>query len=148
MGAGDGGTGQSLTYQESANFIFNGNAFLVDLLNNNSLGNGFDTAVFQILSNGTVVDSQSFNTLASAQAFFSDNPIDVALASGLHDVQLTFDETMSSTGGFSFNYATVSGGHGGSAAPLPPSWTMMLIGLVGLGFVAYRRQKKTSAIAA
>jgi len=27
--------------------------------------------------------------------------------------------------------------------PLPSTWTMMLIGLAGLGFVAYRRQKQT-----
>jgi hypothetical protein len=33
-----------------------------------------------------------------------------------------------------------------NATPLPPTWTMMLIGLAGLGFVAYRRQKQTSAL--
>ena len=33
-----------------------------------------------------------------------------------------------------------------SAAPLPPSWTLMLIGLAGLGVVAYRR--KTAVVAA
>jgi len=34
------------------------------------------------------------------------------------------------------------------AAPLPSTWTMMLIGLVGLGFVAYRRQKEDTTLAA
>ncbi len=29
-----------------------------------------------------------------------------------------------------------------SATPLPPSWTMMLIGVAGFGFVAYRRKSK------
>jgi len=32
--------------------------------------------------------------------------------------------------------------------PLPSTWTMMLIGLAGLGFVAYRRQKQGTALAA
>ncbi len=32
--------------------------------------------------------------------------------------------------------------------PLPPSWTMMLIGIAGFGFVAYRRKSKPALIAA
>ena len=50
---------------------------------------------------------------------------------------------MSGGEGFGFNYAA-----GVSATPLPPSWTMMLIGLVVFGFIAYRRQKKGAAIIA
>ena len=107
---GAGGTGASLTYQESANFIFNaiGGTFLIDLLGNTSLGNGFDSATFQIPLNGNLVDSQSFTDLASAEAFFSNNLIDVSLGAGLNDIQLAFDETMSGGEGFSFDYATAS----------------------------------------
>jgi hypothetical protein len=146
MGAGYGGAGQSLTYVESANFMFNaaGGTLLIDLLNNASLGKGFDSAAFQISLNGNVVYNQSFIDLAFAQAFFSNDLLNIQLANGLNDVSLTFDETMSSYGGFSFDYGVA----GVSAAPLPPSWTMMLIGLAGLGFVAYRRQKQNAAFAA
>jgi hypothetical protein len=35
-----------------------------------------------------------------------------------------------------------------STTPLPPAWTMMLLGLAGLGFIAYRRQKQSSSLAA
>ena len=35
-----------------------------------------------------------------------------------------------------------------SATPLPPAWTMMLIGLGCLGFIAFRRQRKESGFAA
>src|ERR1700730_11321536 len=35
-----------------------------------------------------------------------------------------------------------------SATPLPPTWTMMLIGLAGFGFVAYRRKAKPEFMAA
>jgi hypothetical protein len=51
---------------------------------------------------------------------------------------------MSGGEGFSFDYAA---GVGVSAAPPPPSWTMLLIGIVGFGFVAYRRQRKDHAFA-
>ena len=125
MGAAYGGTGQSLTYQESANFITNNSVFVVGLLNSASLGNGFDSAVFDIDVNGNVFDTKSFNSLASAQTFFSNDLIDVSLSSGANDVELLLDETMSSAEGFSFGYAAVS------AAPLPASWIMMLTGLAG-----------------
>jgi hypothetical protein len=35
-----------------------------------------------------------------------------------------------------------------TATPLPPTWTMLLIGFAGLGFFAYRGTKCRSAIAA
>jgi hypothetical protein len=135
---GAGGAGASLTYQETVNFIFSDGTFLLDLLKNASLGNGFDSAVFQITSNGNLIHSQSFADLALAQAFFSNHLIDIPTTAGPNDVQLIFDETMSSGEGFSFDYNV-------SSTPLPSSWTMMLIGLSGLGFVAYRRTKKGSA---
>lgn len=42
---------------------------------------------------------------------------------------------------------TISGPYLGSppgAAPLPSTWTLMLAGLVGIGFIAYRRNSKTA----
>ena len=92
--------------------------------------------------NGNIFESQTFTTVASAEAFFSNNLINVPLAGGLNNVQLAFNETMSSAGGFGYDYAAVS------VTPLPPSWTMMLVGLAGLGFVAYRQQKQNAPIAA
>jgi hypothetical protein len=54
-----------------------------------------------------------------------------------------------------FTSAVLSNGIGGfevadisAAAPLPSSWTMMLIGFVGLGFFAYRGTKKSAAVLA
>jgi hypothetical protein len=37
---------------------------------------------------------------------------------------------------------------GVAVTPLPPSWTMMLIGIAGFGFVAYRRKSKPALMAA
>jgi hypothetical protein len=35
-----------------------------------------------------------------------------------------------------------------SATPLPSTWTMLLIGLAGLGIIAYRRQRESAALTA
>ena len=100
--------GISLTYQESVSFTQNGGAFVLDLLSSDALGKGFDSALFTIFLNSVLIDSQSFTDLASAEAFFSNNLIGVPLLAGLNSVQIAFSETMSSPGGFSFDYAVAS----------------------------------------
>ena len=87
---GAGAAGVSLTYQESASFTQNGGAFVLDLLSSDALGIGFDSALFQILVNSAVIDSQSFTDLTSAEAFFSNNLIGVPLSNGPNSVQLQF----------------------------------------------------------
>src|SRR5262249_19274106 len=83
MGAGYGGTGAPLTYQESASFTQNGGGlFILDLLSNNALGTGFDSVLFNVSLNNNVLYSESFTDLASAQSFFSNNLIDVPLDIG------------------------------------------------------------------
>ena len=143
-----GGIGASLSYQMNANFIFNaigGGSFSIDPVTTFALGSGFDSAMFQILLNGNLFQSQSFKSLASAEAFFSPgNPIDIQLAAGFNNIQLAFNETLGAGEGFGFSYDA----SGISAAPLPPSWTMMLMGLFLFGFFAHRWQKKNGVIAA
>jgi hypothetical protein len=117
--AGYGGNGSPLTYQESATFTQDGGAFVLDLLSNDPLGIGFDSALFTISLNSIVIDSQSFADLASAETFFSNNLIGVPLLDGPNNVQFLFTETMSSTGGFSFDYVVASGGGGMSGVPGP-----------------------------
>jgi hypothetical protein len=144
---GAGGVGSSLAYQQTANFTFNATRapFLIDLFSNASIGKGFDTATFKISDNGNLVLSKSFSDLISAQAFFSNNNLlAIQLAGGLNNVQIAFNETMSGGEGFSFNFGTVSP----SATPLPPAWTMMLMGIAGFGFVAFRRKSKQALMAA
>jgi hypothetical protein len=145
MGASGTGT-SSLAYSQSASFTFNavGSPFQLDLLGNSSLGTGFDSALLKIFDNGNLIINQSFADLAAAQAYFFNKLIDIQLGAGLHNIQLAFNETMSGGEGFGFDYAATGGV---SATPLPPSWTMVLIGLIGFGFVAYRRQRKEAAFA-
>jgi hypothetical protein len=43
---------------------------------------------------------------------------------------------------------TISASSGVSATPLPPSWTLMLLGLAGVGFLTHRRKNKVQLAAA
>ena len=83
---------------------------MLDLVSNDAVGKGFDSALFTISLNDQLIDSQSFTDLASAEAFFSNNLINVPpLATGMNTVQVTFSEMMSSAPeGFSFDYAVAS----------------------------------------
>jgi len=108
MGAGHGSL-ERITYQESVSFTQIGGIFVLDLLSSDALGNGFDSALFTISLNSAVFESQSFTDLASAEAFFSDNLINVPLLAGPNSVQIAFSETMSSfSEGVSFDYAVAS----------------------------------------
>ena len=78
------------------------------MLDNKSLGKGFDSATFQINENGTVLENHLFTDLASAQAFFSENLINLTLLAGLNIIQLSFNEMISGGDGFAFDYAAIS----------------------------------------
>ena len=142
---GAGGVDGSISYQELANFSVNvaiNSFFRVDLLDNRSLGKGFDSATFQISENGTVLQNHLFTDLASAQAFFSDNLINLTLLAGLNIIQLSFNETISGGDGFAFDYVAVSP----IITPLPTTLPLFASGLIGLGLLGWRRKKKTAAV--
>jgi len=44
--------------------------------------------------------------------------------------------------------SVLGGPNGATATPLPPAWTMLLGGLVGIGFLIYRRKKNAPSLVA
>jgi hypothetical protein len=141
---GAGGVGGSLSYQELVNFsvdVATDPSFTFALLDNKSLGNGFDSATFQIIENGNVLENKVFTDLASAQAFFSDNLINLTLLAGLNIIQLSFNEIIGGGDGFAFDYAAISP----IITPLPTTLPLFATGLAGLGLLGWRRKKKAIA---
>jgi hypothetical protein len=140
---GAAGLGSSLAYQQSASFTLYGGStpFLLDLTGSNSLGTGFDSALLQVFDNGNLVVNQSFSTLASAQAYFANQFLNIYLASGFNTVQLSFSEMMSGAEGFSFDYASASV----STTPLPDSLPLFATGLGLIGMLAWWRRKAAMA---
>jgi hypothetical protein len=71
---------------------------------------------------------------------------------GLGDINLFFNsgyfEVKSSIDSVGYYFSGSPISLGVSATPLPPAWTMMLIGIAGLAFSAYRRKAKMEFMAA
>ena len=98
------------------------------------VGSGYSTIVLNPIFGNTFywagIDLQFTTTTPGSLVGFSGGIIDGGSA-----------DTTSGFGYTNFN-GTIS------ATPLPPTWTMMLIGLAGFGLAAYRRKSKPALIAA
>jgi hypothetical protein len=97
MSIGYGGNGGSLTYQTTATFQFAHPAntdFLFGFESQGSLGTGFDSSMLDVFVNSVLAYQRSFATLADAQAFFTDNPVDIGFGpGGPATVELVYDLT-------------------------------------------------------
>jgi hypothetical protein len=149
MSIGYGGDGKSLTYETEAFFEFTppvatAGDFALTLEHENSLGGGFDSSILDVYVNEAEF-SYSFSTLAEAQAFFTDDVIDLgSYSGGVISVNLDYRLTASEIGdGFAFSYrlGAVSAPElstGFAAVPETSTWAMMLLGFAGLGLVGSR----------
>jgi hypothetical protein len=83
---------------------------------------------------------ESLSLIAQPQALVAD------YQHGFIDPLITFDKNFDSTGQ-TLAFSQGAGNSSVSAVPLPSTWGMMLIGLIGLGFMAYHPKSKPALMA-
>lgn len=113
MSAAYGGAGESLTYTVSADFTFTDpltGDLTFDFLTSTSSGSGFDLPQVNVTAPG-INEDFDFGTLAQAEAFFNDNPIDLGSfgSGGGAFVDLTMTLSASEVGadfGFTYDFST------------------------------------------
>jgi hypothetical protein len=128
------------TYSSSVEWVFNRTALPVygtinlGLINSVASGEGFTQLVFDVQENGTTLLSQSFSSIAAANAYFTDRVLGLgALPVGTIDLKVNLAVTSNSIGsGYGINFAT---GISIAAVPEPDQWAMML---TGFGLIGWR----------
>jgi PEP-CTERM motif-containing protein len=98
---------------------------------------------------GGLPDNLNIDTVFNVQAdviFAVEVQVNAgAFASGF--AQASVDPVFSVPAGYSLEFDP-GVGNLASTVPEPPTWVMMLLGFVGLGFVGYRASRKSVALAA
>ena len=164
MSAGYGGAPQ---YEATAVFDFTtstSETLDLNLLTDNFSGAGFDSLEFKVIVDGTA-HVYKRSRLAGAESFFAADTLDLGtLAAGSQTIKLEYfldynSGTLAKSGaGFGFTYdlatAPVAAPFALAAAPAtsgipePSAWAMMLLGIAGLGFTAFRRSRRSVSLAA
>jgi hypothetical protein len=144
--AADGG-GESHTYSATSTFDFGYSGdVLLGLIGSQETGFanglGFQSMEFTISADGVEILDTTFKSLSIAESFFKNSVFDLGSDFG-PDIDLTFGYTLlaNGSGGFGFDFAL----GGIAAAPETTTWSMMVIGFVGLGFAGYRRVREPRA---
>jgi hypothetical protein len=157
MGSAMAPTGPGNVFTSSATYSFDpgADAFLaMSLLGSNGLNHGFDQAVLTIIENGSDVLSQTFTSLASASAYFSDHVLDLGeWVGGRLDLEIQFVLTASALPvgfqGFGFDYLLSGSTHPiVGATPIPPALMLFVSALLLLSLIAYRNRRAVGVVRA
>jgi hypothetical protein len=110
---GGNGSGASATYAAQATYDLNlsgKNNLTIGLLNLASYGGGFSDLTFTVKDGSATVLTDSFTTLASAEAFFTDDPLSPKSLQNLSGaVDLSLDYQITAKGGEGAGIAYVLG---------------------------------------
>ena len=152
FGAESDGSATSLTYNATADFVFlttTSEDIYLNLTSGVPSGDAFQSLTFgyDINSDGWVYNT--FTTVAEADAFFTDNSINLGeFAAGTQNLDLSYAFTAEGDApGYVVTYNT-SGTGIAPTIPEPSTWAMMLIGFAGLSYVGWRRANRAKAAAA
>ncbi len=91
---------------------------------------------FSVSNFGTLLVSESFTSLASADAYFIDHALSLGMFSGSVNLMLSFTLTGMDAQGADFSYLVASG----ALVPEPAEWVMLLAGLGVFGALARVRR--------
>jgi len=115
---------------------------MLGLLEPVSSGNGFDSLTFTATKNSsTILQSVTFTSLTDANAYFTDNAVDLGPITGVTSIQFQLSETTTAPGDsydapLIFGDATVDAG----PVPTPEPAGMAVVGVVGAGWLGRRRR--------
>jgi hypothetical protein len=115
---------------------------ILGLLNPQSTGNGFDSLTFTVTKNTTtVLQSVTFTSLANANAYFTNDAIDLGSVTGLTSIKFQLSETTTAPtdsydASLIFGDATVNAG----PVPTPEPATTALAGFLATGLLKRRRR--------
>jgi len=126
-----------------------------------SLGGGTWTSTAEISLDSRSLSITSSNSISPSTLIFektfnllTDTPYSVSLSADFqaqsfvvgdaaNDVGASVDPTLSAPNGYSIFFSKGIS----SAVPEPSTWAMLLLGFVGIGFMAYRRKSKPALMA-
>ena len=100
---------------------------------------------FEISTVTVLVDGNTYKAFKDPDGVFDANSV---LLTTLVDNTFSHGQfaLYDTDAAMSFSNFTVSGSLVSGAVPEPSTWAMMLIGFAGIGFVTYRRTKKSAAV--
>jgi hypothetical protein len=144
---GTGAMGANVAYLPSASHSYTASTeytftlagtsgLVVGLLDFTGYDGGLPMAIdFNVSNFGATLLSQSFTTLASASAYFTDHALSLGNFSGNVDLMLSFTLTGMNAQGADFSYLVASGVLT-NPVPEPSEWALLLVGLGVLGALA------------
>ncbi|MBK1686082.1 hypothetical protein CKO37_01005 [Rubrivivax gelatinosus] len=112
---------------------------LLDLVGRDS-GDPIDFS-FSVSNFDTTLVTQSFTTLAGAEAYFEDQPLILGTLDGMVDLVISFSFESSSDQAVGFEYLLAAGPLA-AAIPEPSTWALWLGGLSLLGGLARMRDRR------